>query len=216
MRMFPSSLKILTIDKARTRIEAADTTPAYRTKLLRLVRSLRDCPPDRGISTDDLCGESGLTAAQALNFIEALGIASNDTAISVFIHLAVEDSSSKRLAETSGLKGNLLDQPRELALDLEPGWLTTLNLGLASQQLRDAGHTTVRSDIVEKLIRRIARDGREDAEGVASFQVRKIDRQYLSLRLQRSWEKLILSRRGKPQTVISDNNTELTSMATLK
>ena len=62
--------------------------------------------------------------------------------------------------------------------------MSTLNLRLASQQLRDAGHPTVRPDIVEKLMRGIARDGRKDAEGVASFQVRKIDRQQLSLRLQ--------------------------------
>ena len=193
VRVFPSSLKIRTIHEARTRIEAADTTRADRTKLLRLVRSLLDSPPDRGISTDELCGESGLTPARlrkALNFLEALGIASNDTAITVFIHLAVEDSSSKRLAEASDLEGDLLDQFRELAPDLEPGEVSTLNLRLASQQLRDAGHTTVRPDIVEKLIRGIARDGREDAEGITSFQVRKIDRQHLSLRLQRSWEKL--------------------------
>ena len=73
--------------------------------------------------------------------------------------------------------------------------MSTLNLRLASQQLRDAGHTTVRPDIVEKLIRGIARDGREDTEGIASFQVRKIDRQHLSLRLQRPWDKLTLTSR---------------------
>ncbi len=198
VRVFPSSLKIRTIDEARTRIDAADTTPAYRTRLLRLVRSLLDTPPDRGISTDELCGESGLTPARlrkALHFLEALGIASNDTAITVFIHLTVEDSSSKRLAEVSGLEKDLLDQFRELAPDLERGQLSTLNLRLASQQLRDAGHTTVRPDIVETLVRGIARDGREDAEGTTSFQVRKIDRQHLSLRLQRSWEKLTLTSR---------------------
>ena len=188
VRVFPSSLKIRTIDEARTRIEAADTTPAYRTKLLRLVRSLLDSPPDRGISTDELCGESGLTPARlrkALNFLEALGIASNDTAITVFIHLA----------EVDGLEGDLLDRFRELEPDLEPGEMSTVNLRLAAQQLRDAGHATVRPDIVEKLIRGIARDGREDAEGIASFQVRKIDRQHLSLRLQRSWEELRLTSR---------------------
>ena len=198
VRVLPSSLKIRTIDEARTLIETADTTPAYRTKILRLVRSLLDAPPDSGISTDDLCGESGLTPARlrkALNFLEALGIASNDTSITVFIHLAVEDSSSKRLAEASDLEGDLLDQFRELAPDLEPGERSTLNLRYASQQLREAGHTSVRPDIVEKLIRGIARDGREDAEGIASFQVRKTDRQHLSLRLQRSWEKLSLTSR---------------------
>ena len=202
VRIFPSSLRIRTIDEARKRIEAADTTPAYGAKLLRLVRSLLDSPPDRGISTDDLCGESGFTPARlrkALNFLEALGIASNDTAITVFIHLGGEDSSERRLAEVSALEGDLLDQLREVASDLSPGHTSTLNLRLASQRLRDAGHPTVRPDIVEKLIRGIARDGREDAERVASFQVRKIDRQRLWLRLQRTWQKLTLTSRLRRQ-----------------
>ena len=198
VRVFPSSLRVRTLDEARQRIEAADTTAAYRTKLLRLVRSLLDSPPDRGISTDELSSESGLTPARlrkALHFLEALGIASNDTAITVFIHLGVEDSSSKRLAEVAGLEAELLDRLSALAPDLQPGEVSPLNLRLASQQLRDAGHATVRPDIVEKLIRGIARDGRKDAEGVGSFQVRKIDRQHLALRLRRSWDKLTLTAR---------------------
>ena len=198
VRVFPSSLKIRTMDEARERIDASDAPAGYRTKLLRLVRGLLDSPPDRGISTDELSGASGFTPARlrkALHFLEALGIASNDTAITVFVHLAVEDSSSKRLAEVSSLEGDLLGRFRELAPDLKTGEASTLNLRLASQQLRDAGHSTVRPDIVEKLIRGIARDGQEDAEGVGSFQVRKIDRQHLSLRPQRSWDKLILTSR---------------------
>ena len=196
VRVFPSSLRVQTMDEAQKRIEAADTTPAYRLKLLRLVRSLLDSPPDRGISTDELSGQSGLAPARlrkALHFLEALGIASNDTAITVFVHLAVEDSSAKRLAETAALEANLLDRLQELAPDLSLGEASSLNLRLASQQLRDAGHATVRPDIVENLIRGIARDGRDDAEGVGSFRVRKIDRQHLSIRLQRSWDKLTLT-----------------------
>ncbi|MDE0415547.1 MAG: RecQ family ATP-dependent DNA helicase [bacterium] len=198
VRVFPSSLKIRTMEEAHQRIEASNAVPGYQAKLLRLVRSLLDSSPDRGISTDELCGEAGFTPARlrrALNFLEGLGIASNDTAITVFVHLGVEDSSGKRLAEVAGLEGKLLDQFREFAPDLEPNEVWTLNLRLASQQLHDAGHAKIRPDIVEKLVRGIARDGRQDAEGVGSFQVRKIDRQHLSLRLQRSWDKLTLTSR---------------------
>ncbi len=198
VRVFPSSLKIRTMDEARERIEASSASTGYRAKLLRLVRSLFDSPPDRGISTDELCGESGFTPARlrkALSFLEELGIASNDTSITVFIHLGVEDSSRKRLVDVSGLEGELLDRMQGLAPDLKVGEVSSLSLRLASQLLRDAGHATVRPDIVEKLIRGIARDGREDAEGVGSFQVRKIDRQHLSLRLQRPWDKLTLTSR---------------------
>ena len=71
------------------------------------------------------------------------------SAITVFIDLAVEDSSSKRLTETFGLEGDLLDRFHELVPDLEPGRVSTLDLRLASQQLRDAGHPTFQPDIVE-------------------------------------------------------------------
>ena len=198
VRVFPSCLKIQTMDEARQRIEASNATAGYQAKLLRLVRSLLCSPPDRGISTDELGGESGFTPARlrkALNFLEGLGIASNDTAITVFIHLGVEDSSRKRLVDVSGLEEELIDRLRELAPDLKVGEVSTLNLRLASQQLRDAGHATIRPDVVEKLVRGIARDGREDTEGVGSFQVRKINRQHLSLRLQRRWDKLALTSR---------------------
>ncbi len=66
----------------------------------------------------------------ALNFLKALGIASNDTVITVFVHLAVEYLSNKRLVESSGLKGDLLDQFQELAPDLESSERFTLNLRL--------------------------------------------------------------------------------------
>ena len=36
----------------------------YRTKLLRLVRTLLDSAPDRGILTEELCGQSGLAPAR--------------------------------------------------------------------------------------------------------------------------------------------------------
>ena len=54
----------------------------------------------------------------------------NHSAITVFIDLAVEDSPSKRLTETSGLEGDLFDRYQEFVPDPEPGKVLTLNLGL--------------------------------------------------------------------------------------
>lgn len=196
VRVFPSSLMIRTLDEARTILEVADITDGYRANLLKLVQSLINAPPDKGISTDELCGQAGLSPAhlrKALGDLEALGIASNDTAITIFVHIGVEDSSKKRLAEASSLESDLIDKLREFAPDLELGNTSTVNLKLASQELRDMGHPTVRPDIVERLIRGIARDGRDEGDGIGSFHVRKIDREHLSLRLQRSWEALALT-----------------------
>ena len=97
--VFPSSLKIREVAEAKKLIDATDATAGYRARLLSLVQCLMDAPADKGISTDELAGQSGLSPAQvrkALSDIEALGIASNDTALTVFVNIAVEESSNKR------------------------------------------------------------------------------------------------------------------------
>jgi ATP-dependent DNA helicase RecQ len=193
VRVFPSSLKVRTLEDAKGIVRRADVSASYRRSLLHLVQRLIAADPGAGISTDDLGGASGLSGAalrRALNDLERLGIASNDTAIAVFIHIAVEDSSRKRLAAAAGLEADLVRTLQELAPDLAPGEASTLDLKLASQQLRDAGHATVRPDVIDRLLRSLARDGRDEDEGVGGLHVRKIDREHLSIRLQRSWGKL--------------------------
>ncbi len=192
-RVFPSCLRIRTLEEAEKIIGKANLTEGYRLKLKSLVQSLINAPSDQGISTDELCGVSGFSPGQmrkALNDLEALGIASNDTAITIFVHLSIEDSSEKRLLEANSLENHLIDKMSELAPDLELGHVSTLNLKIASQELRDAGHPVVRPDIVDRLVRGIARDGRDESDGIGSLQVRKIDREHLSIRLQRSWQAL--------------------------
>ncbi|MCY3879611.1 MAG: RecQ family ATP-dependent DNA helicase [Rhodobacteraceae bacterium] len=184
VRVFPSSLKVRTMADARQRLESADIAPAWRDRLLKIINCLLDSAPDRGISTDELCGVSGLTPAKlrkALHNLEVHGISSNDTKITVFMHVGIKDSSKNRLDGVSELESNLLSELQELVPDLAPDEKSILNLRLASQRLRDTGHKTVRPDIVERLIRGIARDGRQDAEGRGSFRVRKLDRYKLSL-----------------------------------
>jgi hypothetical protein len=98
--------------------------------------------------------------------------------------------TERRLVEANRLESDLISQLREMAPDLDLGNCSTLDLKIASQELRDAGHPTVRPDIVDRLVRGIARDGRDESEGIGSLQVRRIDREHLSLRLQRIWQKL--------------------------
>ena len=192
-RVFPSCLRIRTLKEAEKIIAKADMTESYRLKLRSLVESLINAPSDQGISTDELCGISGFSSGQmrkALNDLETLGIASNDTAITIFVHLGVEDSSERRLLEANSLEKDLIEKLREFAPDLEIGHASTLNLKVVSQELRDMGHSAVRPDIIDRLVRGIARDGRDESEGVGSLQVRKIDREHLSVRMQRNWQVL--------------------------
>lgn len=97
-RVFPSCLRIRTLEEAERIIAKAEMMESYRLKLRSLVESLINAPSDQGISTDELCGISGFSTGQmrkALNDLETLGIASNDTSITIFVHLGVEDSSER-------------------------------------------------------------------------------------------------------------------------
>jgi len=196
VNIFPSSLRIRTRGAAEEILARADIPPVTRRRLLSVVCQMLSAPPDRGMSTDELCSATGLTPGilrKTLHDLESHGIASNDTAITILVHAGVQDSSRNRLKEVCSLEKNLIAKLHELAPDLDPGTPSILNLRIASQALRDAGHGTVRPDIVEKLIRGIAQDGRDEDEGTGSFQVRKLDRERMSVRLRRSWEALAMT-----------------------
>ena len=202
VRVFPSSLKIRTLAEAERILRSADLTEAHRGRLVCLVQRLISADPDEGISTDDLSGASGFSGSglrRALNDLEVLGIASNDTAITVFLNLAVEDSSGKRFSEACNLEIDLIEKMQELTPNLDVGE-SQLNLKLASQELRDAGYSGVRPDLIERIVRGLSRDGRDDEDGVGSLAVRKRDREHLAIRLQRTWDKVArtaeLRRRG--------------------
>ena len=193
VRVFPSCLKIRTLDEAKAILDRADITQGYRFDLLKLVEHLIQASPDAGISTDDLGGASGLTGSRlrkALADLEHLGIASNDTKITVFLHLAVANASKGRLAAACALETALIDRLRELAPDMDVNDRSLLNLKLAAQELRDLGHASVRPHIVERLLKGLSQDGRDDEEGRGSLAVRKRDRETVWVTLQRSWEAL--------------------------
>ncbi|WP_323772401.1 RecQ family ATP-dependent DNA helicase [Antarctobacter sp.] len=193
VQVFPSSLRVRSIDEAGALVEKAQITGMRRTQLMDIVRHLMNAPPDEGISTDELTGVSGLTGGQltkAMADLETLGIARNDTAVTVFVHSGVVDDSRKRLGQTTRLETDLIAVMREEAPDKEDAVSTPFNLQLASQKLRDQGHSHVRPDVVEKLLRGMARDGRDLDGGKGNVRLRKASRDTLFVALQRSWSVL--------------------------
>ncbi len=191
--VFPSSLKVSTVGQAEKILNSADITESYRSTLEAIVRRLIAASPDEGISTDELGGSAGLSGSRlrkALNDLEHLGIATDDTAITVYLNVGVGGSSLQRLQDITSLEIDLIDRLREFAPDLDLGETSRLDLRMASQTMRDAGHSDARPDVIDKVVRSLARDGRDDEEGVGSLWVRKFDRLHLSIRLQRTWEKL--------------------------
>ena len=89
VNVFPSSLQVNSIEEARSRLGRARIAVGYRRKLLTIAEALVEADPDEGISTDELMVASGMTSEEvqaALHDLERLGIASNDTVLTAFVH----------------------------------------------------------------------------------------------------------------------------------
>ena len=142
VRVFPSSLRVNSVEEARNRLERQQVADACRRQLLSIAETLIDADPDEGISTDELMGVSGLSpegVRAALYDLERLGIARNDTALTAFVHTGVERSSRKRLDEAESLEKALIEHLRLAAPDMGKGESWDLHLRVAAQVLRDAG-----------------------------------------------------------------------------
>lgn len=190
VQVFPSSLRIRSVDEAAAILEKAQITGVRRTQLMDLVRHVMNAPVDAGVSTDDLtgaCGLSGRELHRAFADLEALGIASNDTGITVYVHLGVEDASARRLDHAGRMEADLIALMQEAVPDAEGAEAQPLNLTETCQALRDKGHVQVRPDLMETILRGMAQDGRDQDGGRGNLTLRKVSRNTIFVRLERSW-----------------------------
>ena len=191
VQVFPSSLRVRTLAEAQAKLETAEITQARRAQLLKIVQHLMNAPADEGVSTDELIGASGLSAGglvKALSDLEALGIATDDTAITVHVHVGVENASMQRLENAGQLERELIALMREGAPDAEIGEPLPLHLAETCQYLRDRGFSKIRPDVIETLLRGLAHDGRDLDGGKGNIHLRKLSRNTVQVRLQRSWK----------------------------
>jgi ATP-dependent DNA helicase RecQ len=209
VQVFPSSLRIRTIDEAKAILTGADLTETRREQLLTLVRTVMNAPRDEGISTDELTGScrlSGRDLRRALTDLEALGIARDDTAITVFVHTGVEDASARRLEQAARMETDLIALMQEAVPEAQGSGPQPLHLTETCQRLRDISHAQVRPDIVETILRSLAQDGREQDGGRGNMILHKISRNVISVRLERSWsliQKIADIRRQGAQALVA-------------
>lgn len=191
--IFPSSLRISSVSQAKARLEKAKIAEPYRIKLLTIARALIEADSDEGISTDELMAESGLSSELvrgALYDLERLGIASNDTVLTAFVHVGVQRPSRQRFEESAALEEALIDLLRESAPDMERGDTWPLHLRQATQQLKDDGHAYALPEFVRRIVRSIAADGRGEGGSGGSLGVRGRDSETLHVTLLRDWSTL--------------------------
>ena len=190
VQVFPSSLRVNSVEAARARLQGATIADAYREQLLRIAEALIQASADEGLTTDDLMAVTGLSpegVRGALYDIERLGVASNDTALTAFVHAGVGRSSAKRLEQAAELEKALIAHMREQAWDQGKGDAAALHLRIASQVLRDEGLADPLPERLWRILRGIAYDGRGEDGAAGSLTVRKRDAETASVTLQREW-----------------------------
>ena len=210
VQVFPSSLRVGSIEEARAKLAKTTVTADYRKRLLAITESVIDADPDEGISTDELMTVSGLPAEQvrrALHDLERLGIANNDTALTAFVHAGVQHASLKRFDEAADLERALIAALQENAPDMGKDDTSTLHVRLATQRLKDAGHASALPERVVRVLRGLALDGRGEEGGKGSLGVRELGREAVQITLQREWDALIKTaeRRRAAARVLLEN-----------
>ena len=193
VQVFPSSLQVNSKEQAQARIDKKVERDDYRKQLMRIVETLLQADPDEGISTDELIGIAGMNAEglrTALYDLEKLGIASNDTALTAFVHAGVERSSQRRLDAAVALERALIGRLREAAPDMGKGEAWPLHLRRLNQQLKDAGHEQALPELLLRILCSLGADGRgEDGSG-SSLRLRKLDAETVQVTLEREWAAL--------------------------
>ena len=190
VQVFPSSLRVGSVEEARAKLERTSIAKTYRGQLLRIAEALIEADADEGVTTDELMGMSGLSpegVRGALYDLERLGIASNDTALTAFVHAGVERASLKRLGQAEELETALIAHMREAAPDLGKGDTSSLHLRIASQVLRDEGLADPLPERLWRILLSIAYDGRGEDGAAGSLTVRKLDAETARVTLQREW-----------------------------
>ena len=186
VQVFPSSLRVGSIGEAQSKLQQKDVAVEYRRQLLKICETLIEADADEGISTDELVAASGLNSEgvrKALHDLEEVGIASDDTALTAFVHVGVERSSRRRFEQAAAMEESLIDLMREAAPDMERGDTSMLHLRLATQQLKDDGHGYALPERLRRIVRSIAADGLGEGGGGGSLSVRNRDADTLQVTL---------------------------------
>lgn len=192
IRVFPSSLRVLSLERAEAKLKAArGLSESDRERLLCVTGAILGAGADEGITTDELMGKCDLSPEQVthtLSRLHGFGITTAKTAITAYVHRAVPDSSARRLEEARNLETALIAHLREAAPDLTVGESSRLDLRIAAQRLHDDGATGAHPARLWRIVRSIRYDGRgEKPDAVGSWTARKLGPWAARITLRRDW-----------------------------
>lgn len=138
-----------------------------------------------------------------LDTMTTVGLLKKDTLLSAYIRYKVADHSGLRLDAVVAAERHLIGVLRELEPDPE-GWLP-LNGRLLSAELERQGVSSS-PELVRKLLRSIAEDGRGFAGQTGSLDVRPTARERYLVRVKRNWTQLaeLADRRRRIARILLD------------
>ena len=123
--VFPASLQIQSMEEARRRIFSLDDADySYKQQLVQIVRRLVNADSDEGITTDELSSITGLTSEgirNAMTELARIGLVSNDTILTAYVHRGVQRPSRERLTRASAIEEDLIRLMQEQAPDQAVG-----------------------------------------------------------------------------------------------
>ncbi|HET8701857.1 MAG TPA: UvrD-helicase domain-containing protein, partial [Nitrococcus sp.] len=191
VRVFPGSLRVDTLEAAEARLIRANLSTKLHREYVDLLRALMNAKDDEGISTDELMLQLGVSAEQCVRMLrqlEVLGILSNEIALTVLLRKGVKDASTDRFAQLTALETVLLDMLPELAPDAAAGDWQTMNLRAVCQQVKVLTEVDCLPGDILALMRSLARPfGDRNTLQRALFDVRVVRREFLRVKLLRSW-----------------------------
>ncbi|MFW2356549.1 RecQ family ATP-dependent DNA helicase [Hydrogenophaga sp.] len=190
--VFPSSLRVHSVDEAKERLAKAPIFEGYRIQLLEIVQALIEADKDEGISTDTLMSTTGLTSEKvrsAMRDLETYGISSNDMGLTAFVHVGVAGASTSRFERADSLEKSIIAGMKLEAPDMGKGDSSVLQVRQMTQYLKDQGHSKALPEHVRKIIKGLSEDGRGEG-GVGSIRLRSLDSETIEVTLQREWRSL--------------------------
>ena len=191
--LFPSSLRVTSLDEARERLKKFKIVEPYAGQLLKIVTALFEADPDEGVSTDELMGCAGLSServCKAMHDLEAIGVASNDTPLTAFVHAGVERSSANRLETAMALESAMIEKLQELTPELDCRESSVLHVRSLTQALSDDGVESALPERLRRILKSLSKDDHGEDTGRGSLSLRSLNRETIRVTLLRSWSAL--------------------------
>ncbi len=191
VRVFPASLQVRSIEEARRALQGDRNLEfTYRQQLVQILRRLINAASDEGITTDELGGITGLTVGgvrKAMADLARLGLVSDDTILTAYVHQGVHRPSLERFSQAAAMEEELIRLLQEQAPHLDRDETVPLYLREASQRLKHGGHKNALPLLVQRSLKSIAGDGLEKGENRTNMRVRTGGNEVMHITLLTDW-----------------------------